>query len=175
MNPGYMTAAMMVKDMFMQMPSSELMLNMAMKIKPMMNTKLWYTGLMHACSSRGDMLGNYFILSPWQPLTPKKITTNNSTGLPLPTALDAMPDSFVPGLVDKSRGHHHDDECIKLDGNVGKDNGEENKLWYFREDVMVNSHHWYWHLSWPLMTRGGGKMDRRGELFYYAHRSFVQR
>jgi tyrosinase len=47
---------------------------------------------------------------------------------------------------------------------------------------MVNSHHWYWHLSWPLVTRDMNMdkmmnkiMDRRGELFYFVHRAMLQR
>jgi hypothetical protein len=33
-------------------------------------------------------------------------------------------------------------ECIVVDGHVGRDNGIENKLWYWREDIMLNQHHW---------------------------------
>ncbi|ODN01428.1 Phenoloxidase 2 [Orchesella cincta] len=39
---------------------------------------------------------------------------------------------------------HHDGigQCILVNGTVGADNGEENRLWYFREDIQLNSHHW---------------------------------
>ena len=60
-----------------------------------------------------------------------------------------------------------------VDGNVGADNGAENALWYFREDVMVNSHHWFWHMTYPMSpTR---KADRSGDLFYSMHHSLVAR
>lgn len=33
------------------------------------------------------------------------------------------------------------DECLVVDGSIGKDNGIESVLWYFREDMMLNQHH----------------------------------
>lgn len=46
-----------------------------------------------------------------------------------------------------------------------------NRLWYFREDVGLNLHHWHWHLVYPhdCDTNVVDK-DRRGELFYYLHK-----
>lgn len=35
-----------------------------------------------------------------------------------------------------------DDHCIVVDGEIGEDNGIENRLWYYREDMMLNQHHW---------------------------------
>lgn len=46
----------------------------------------------------------------------------------------------------KGKGKKKDKDkkkCIIVDGSVGLDNGIENKLWYWREDMMVNQHHWY--------------------------------
>jgi hypothetical protein len=50
----------------------------------------------------------------------------------------------------------------------------EHRLWYFREDIGVNSHHFFWHCVYPGSndgTDGDGIVDkdRRGELFYYMH------
>jgi tyrosinase len=44
-------------------------------------------------------------------------------------------------------------------------------LWYFREDLGANLHHWHWHLVYPNENRNLAmiKKDRRGELFYYMH------
>jgi hypothetical protein len=63
-----------------------------------------------------------------------------------------------------------------VDESSGDANGPENMLWYFREDIMVNAQHWYWHLLYPF----GGKHperrpSRRGELFYYFHKSMLAR
>lgn len=50
----------------------------------------------------------------------------------------------------------------------------EHKLWYFREDIGVNSHHFNWHCVYTRTKSdpdGDGIVakDRRGELFYYMH------
>lgn len=46
-----------------------------------------------------------------------------------------------------------------------------NRLWYFREDLGINLHHWHWHLVYPFEAsdRNIVAKDRRGELFYYMH------
>jgi len=61
------------------------------------------------------------------------------------------------------------------------DSDPENRLWYFREDPMVNAHHLHWHLkmsnrdvpSWHPTF--GLNMDRRGELFYFMHKQMLTR
>jgi hypothetical protein len=46
-----------------------------------------------------------------------------------------------------------------------------NSLWYFREDLGINLHHWHWHLVYPSVASDISivRKDRRGELFYYMH------
>lgn len=46
-----------------------------------------------------------------------------------------------------------------------------NRLWYFREDIGLNLHHWHWHLVFPTdaVDENIVRKDRRGELFYYMH------
>lgn len=53
----------------------------------------------------------------------------------------------------------------------------EHRLWYFREDMGVNLHHWHWHLVYPFeaANRAIVDKDRRGELFYYMHQQIVAR
>lgn len=47
----------------------------------------------------------------------------------------------------------------------------EHRLWYFREDIGINLHHWHWHLVYPFEAANDAivRKDRRGELFYYMH------
>lgn len=54
---------------------------------------------------------------------------------------------------------------------------EEHRLWYFREDMGVNLHHWHWHLVYPFEAsdRSIVDKDRRGELFYYMHEQIIAR
>jgi tyrosinase len=51
------------------------------------------------------------------------------------------------------------------------------RLWYFREDLGINLHHWHWHLVYPFeaTNRALVDKDRRGELFYYMHEQIVAR
>ncbi|CAO1425782.1 unnamed protein product [Diamesa serratosioi] len=53
----------------------------------------------------------------------------------------------------------------------------EHRLWYFREDIGINLHHWHWHLVYPFeaSNRALVDKDRRGELFYYMHEQIVAR
>ncbi|XP_022907914.2 phenoloxidase 1-like [Onthophagus taurus] len=51
---------------------------------------------------------------------------------------------------------------------------EEQRLAYFREDIGINSHHWYWHLVYPYSGKEANK-DRRGELFFYMHQQVIAR
>jgi tyrosinase len=61
-----------------------------------------------------------------------------------------------------------------LDRNqTGDHKDPESRLWYFREDVGVNSHHFHWHVVFPGEWPTNMKRDRRGELFYYMHHSMV--
>jgi hypothetical protein len=57
------------------------------------------------------------------------------------------------------------------DEEVGQDNGVENKLWYFRENVFLSSHHFFWHLNTDQKTIP----DRLGENFWLMHHEFVAR
>lgn len=53
----------------------------------------------------------------------------------------------------------------------------EHRLWYFREDLGINLHHWHWHLVYPFEAsdRSIVAKDRRGELFYYMHQQVIAR
>lgn len=51
------------------------------------------------------------------------------------------------------------------------------RLWYFREDIGINLHHWHWHLVYPFEAsdRSIVAKDRRGELFFYMHNQIIAR
>ena len=60
---------------------------------------------------------------------------------------------------------------------TGRDNNEDTRLAYFREDVGINMHHWHWHLIYTADAprTGPGSRNRKGELFYYMHHSMMAR
>lgn len=53
----------------------------------------------------------------------------------------------------------------------------EHRMAYFREDIGINTHHWHWHLVFPLFGPDPSFFvkDRRGELFYYMHQQVLCR
>lgn len=59
---------------------------------------------------------------------------------------------------------------------TASDEEEEHRLFYFREDLGINLHHWHWHLVYPFDAHiEVVKKDRRGELFYYMHQQITAR
>ncbi|XP_037783798.1 phenoloxidase 2-like isoform X2 [Penaeus monodon] len=50
----------------------------------------------------------------------------------------------------------------------------EEELAYWREDFLLNGHHWHWHLVHQL-GRPSVRRHRKGEQFYYMHRNMVVR
>jgi hypothetical protein len=55
-----------------------------------------------------------------------------------------------------------------------RDNVIVNALWYFREDVQINSFHLNYQMIYPF-TGISQKADRSGELFYFTHHSHLAR
>ncbi|XP_055317646.1 phenoloxidase subunit 1-like [Sitodiplosis mosellana] len=63
---------------------------------------------------------------------------------------------------------------VPFRGTMSVSNVEE-KLAFFREDIGVNSHHWHWHVVYPVDASNPVYFDkdRRGELFYYMHHQLL--
>lgn len=98
--------------------------------------------------------------------------------LPLPRFFENFPDKFVDSKVfQKVR----EEATVVPEGSripiviprdyTASDLDPEHRLWYWREDLGVNLHHWHWHLVYPFeaANRAIVAKDRRGELFYYMH------
>jgi tyrosinase len=104
--------------------------------------------------------------------------------LTLPSFVESFPDRFVDSTVFASAR----EEATMVDpGNrmpiviprdyTSSNLEDEHRLWYFREDLGVNLHHWHWHLVYPSDATRIDMVDkdRRGELFYYMHSQLVSR
>ncbi|XP_069953474.1 hemocyanin-like [Cherax quadricarinatus] len=57
---------------------------------------------------------------------------------------------------------------------TGSPKNPEQRVAYFGEDVGINSHHVHWHLDFPFWWTGD-KIDRKGELFFWAHHQLTAR
>ncbi|XP_055859174.1 phenoloxidase 2-like [Episyrphus balteatus] len=108
----------------------------------------------------------------------------DTKNLDLPSFVQSFPDKFVDSKVfNKLR----EEAVIVPDGSrmaisipidyTASDLDEEHRLWYFREDLGINLHHWHWHLVYPFeaSNRAIVAKDRRGELFYYMHQQIIAR
>lgn len=104
--------------------------------------------------------------------------------LNFPTKLEAFPEKYVDSAV---FANIREEATIVPEGSrmpiviprdyTASDLEPEHRLWYFREDIGINLHHWHWHLVYPFeaTNRAMVDKDRRGELFYYMHQQLVAR
>lgn len=108
----------------------------------------------------------------------------DTKGLNLPLFSESFPEKYVESTVfSKAR----EEAVIVNEGSrmpiivprdyTASDLEPEHRLWYFREDMGVNLHHWHWHLVYPFeaTNRAIVDKDRRGELFYYMHEQIIAR
>eukprot|EP00099_Drosophila_melanogaster_P015862 NP_524760.1 prophenoloxidase 3 [Drosophila melanogaster] len=105
--------------------------------------------------------------------------------LELPAFAQTFPDRFIDSkmlrsmreesfVVERSAARLPVVSSVKY---TASDLDVEHRLWYFREDLGVNLHHWHWHLVYPIEApdRSIVDKDRRGELFYYMHQQIIAR
>lgn len=104
--------------------------------------------------------------------------------LDLPSFAQNFPARFVDSQVFRKM---REEATVVSEGNrmpiviprdyTASDLEPEHRLWYFREDLGINLHHWHWHLVYPFEAsdRSIVAKDRRGELFYYMHQQVVAR
>ncbi|KAH8363104.1 hypothetical protein KR084_005364 [Drosophila pseudotakahashii] len=112
----------------------------------------------------------------------------DTRGLDLPTLSQTFPDRFIDSQVFRSvreqsfvsKGSQSREPIIIPVNYTASDLEQEHRLWYFREDLGINMHHWHWHLVYPTEVSEGADprivdKDRRGELFYYMHQQIIAR
>ncbi|KXJ83917.1 hypothetical protein RP20_CCG026353 [Aedes albopictus] len=108
----------------------------------------------------------------------------DTKNLDLPSVVEVFPDKYVDSRVFEQI---REEATVVPEGMrmpivipkdfTASDLDEEHRLWYFREDIGVNLHHWHWHLVYPFeaSNRAIVDKDRRGELFYYMHSQLIAR
>ncbi|CAG9811994.1 unnamed protein product [Chironomus riparius] len=104
--------------------------------------------------------------------------------LNLPLFVESFPSKFIDS---RSFGRAREEANVVQPGSrrpiviprdyTASDLEPEHRLWYFREDLGINLHHWHWHLVYPFESSDINivRKDRRGELFYYMHEQIVAR
>lgn len=108
----------------------------------------------------------------------------DTKGLNLPLFSESFPEKYVDSTVFSQA---REEATIVTEGSrmpiiiprdyTASDLEPEHRLWYFREDMGINLHHWHWHLVYPFeaTNRAIVDKDRRGELFYYMHQQIIAR
>jgi tyrosinase len=146
--------------LFVETPKVDDLLTMAVYLRDEINTELFNyslsVALLHRKDTRGVKIPSLIETFPYKFLHPNIIQRAKRD-------LNILPSNFrSPIIVPVNKISPLDDE---------------QKLWYFREDVGVNLHHWHWHLVYPHTTTVVELIDkdRRGELFYYMHLQIMAR
>nr|CCF55382.1 hemocyanin beta subunit 1 [Atyopsis moluccensis] len=57
---------------------------------------------------------------------------------------------------------------------TGTKKNKEQRVAYFGEDIGINSHHVHWHMDFPFWW-DYDRIDRKGELFFWAHHQLTAR
>ncbi|XP_053965114.1 phenoloxidase 2-like [Anastrepha ludens] len=108
----------------------------------------------------------------------------DTKGLRIPPLVQSFPDKFVDSRIFRQI---REEVALVPEGSrmsitipsdyTASDLDPEHRLWYFREDIGINLHHWHWHLVYPFEAgdRRIVNKDRRGELFYYMHQQILAR
>ncbi|KAF7269759.1 hypothetical protein GWI33_017215 [Rhynchophorus ferrugineus] len=107
----------------------------------------------------------------------------DTNDLDIPSIIRTFPDKYVDSKV---FGRAREDANVIPDGYrqpieipkdyTASDLEEEHRLFYFREDIGLNLHHWHWHLVYPFEgDKSVVDKNRRGELFYYMHQQVIAR
>uniref|UniRef100_A0A1I8NVC5 tyrosinase n=1 Tax=Stomoxys calcitrans TaxID=35570 RepID=A0A1I8NVC5_STOCA len=108
----------------------------------------------------------------------------DTKGMDLPSFAQNFPEKYVDSKVFRKA---REEVTVVPEGSrmpiivpkdyTASDLEPEHRLWYFREDVGINLHHWHWHLVYPFEAgdRSIVDKDRRGELFYYMHQQIIAR
>ncbi|XP_044249056.1 phenoloxidase 3 [Drosophila takahashii] len=148
-------------DIFMKMPTVDDLLSVGVYARDRVNPLMFNYALSVALLHRPD-----------------------TRDLHLPSISECFPDRFI----DSRTFRNMREECYVVQESdarkpsrlpvlyTASDLDVEHRLWYFREDLGVNLHHWHWHLVYPFEgDRSIVDKDRRGELFYYMHQQIIAR
>nr|AAO01013.1 Dox-A3-PA [Drosophila erecta] len=149
-------------DVFIKMPTVDELQSVAVYARDRVNPVLFNYALSVAMLHRSD-----------------------TKDLGLPAFAQIFPDRFIDSqmlrtmreesfVVERSAARLPVHSSVKY---TASDLDVEHRLWYFREDLGVNLHHWHWHLVYPNTApdRSIVDKDRRGELFYYMHQQIIAR
>jgi len=98
------------------------------------------------------------VLPPLYEITPHMFTNSEVINLAYTAKMTATPGKFTMGYT-------------------GSQKNPEQRVAYFGEDIGMNVHHVSWHMDFPFWWKDsyGYNLDRKGELFFWAHHQLSAR
>jgi len=102
--------------------------------------------------------------------------SEHTQGVILPPLYEITPHMFTNSEVVQKA---YSAKMTQQNGNfymnfTGSQKNPEQRVAYFGEDIGMNSHHVHWHMDFPFWW-DGHKIDRKGELFFWAHHQLTAR
>lgn len=103
------------------------------------------------------------------------ISREDTRGILIPPLEEISPYSFLPGPVVQAAKDCTQNTTGPNYVDYQYENSTELCTAYFREDLLVNSFRWVWHLVYAVTLALGPAKDRQGELFCFAHQQILAR
>merc|ERR1711942_481998 len=103
-------------------------------------------------------IGDGLVLPPLYEVTPHMFTNSEIINQAYTAKMTATPGKFNMGYT-------------------GSQKNTEQRVAYFGEDIGMNVHHVSWHMDFPFWWKDsyGYHLDRKGELFFWAHHQLTSR
>ena len=141
----------------------------------LMNCKTASCFLSNACFYREHLNEGEFVYALYVAV----IHSEHTHGVVLPPLYEVTPHLFTNGeIIQKA----YSAQMTQTPGEfhmsfTGSQKNPEQRVAYFGEDIGMNTHHVSWHMDYPFWwdDKYGHHLDRKGELFYWAHQQLSAR
>jgi len=146
-----------------------------MLFKVLMNCKSWDCAVSNAAFFREKMNEGEFVYAIYVAVTHSEL----GKGIVLPPLYEVTPHMFTNSeIIQKA----YSAQMTQTPGNfymhfTGSKKNPEQHVAYFGEDIGMNVHHVTWHMDYPFWWEDsyGYHLDRKGELFFWAHHQLTAR
>uniref|UniRef100_A0A2P2HVZ7 Hemocyanin subunit 1 n=1 Tax=Hirondellea gigas TaxID=1518452 RepID=A0A2P2HVZ7_9CRUS len=140
-----------------------------------MNCNTWEAALSNAAYFREHMNEGEFLYALYAAV----IHSEFGKGIVLPPLYEVTPHMFTNSeVIQKAYSAQMTQHAGKFKMEfTGSQKNPEQHVAYFGEDIGMNVHHVTWHLDFPFWWKDsyGYHLDRKGELFFWAHHQLTVR
>ena len=141
----------------------------------LMNCRFWDAAVHNAAYFRERMNEGEFVYALYAAVIHSKL----GEGVILPPLYEVTPHMFTKSeVIQKAYSAQMTQQpgSFKMEF-TGSGKNPEQSVAYFGEDIGLNVHHVTWHLDFPFWWQDsyGYHLDRKGELFFWAHHQLMVR